>query len=72
MSAIKTEMNTERMIDKRQAKDILGLSLPTINRLVSQRKIPFYKLGLGEKSAVRFKPSDLRKWLEAFRVDAET
>ncbi len=44
--------------------DMTGLSVSHIYRLTSKQEIPHYKIN----SAVRFRRSDIEKWLEQKRV----
>lgn len=59
------------LVDKAEAARLLGVSPRTIEAWVARQSIPFVKLGEGKRSALRFRPSDLRAWIEARVVGAE-
>ncbi len=50
------------------AARLVGLSENTLRRYVSQRKVPFFKVG----SLVFFDPERLRLWIEEKRVEPIT
>jgi excisionase family DNA binding protein len=61
---------SENLIEKqfltpKELKDILGISLPTVYRLIDSRKIPYYKIG----NSLRFFRDDIIKYLESNRID---
>jgi excisionase family DNA binding protein len=56
----------EDLISIRQASAMLGLSRSTVRDWVWRRKIPHVRVG----GAVRFRPSDLRAFIEAGAVPA--
>ena len=49
-----------KLLSIEEAAELLGLGKPTVYRLTSQRKIPFYKVG----SRVLFDADRLTAWLE--------
>lgn len=49
----------ERLITKREAANILGVSTRTIENYVYERKIPFLRIG----GLTKFRESDLERWL---------
>jgi excisionase family DNA binding protein len=51
-----------------ELKEILGLSVPTIYRLINSRKIPAFKIG----NSLRFLREDVIAYLEAQRIDQLT
>lgn len=59
------------LVDKGEAARLLGVSPRTIEAWAAAKKIPFVRLGEGKRSPVRFRPSDLRAWIEARVVEAE-
>lgn len=42
-------MNNKRLIDKEQLSEYLDLSIYTINAWVSEKKIPYVKMGISVK-----------------------
>lgn len=50
-----------RFFNKRQLSDYIGISINTVSAWVSQKRIPFVKLG-GWK--VMFDKNDIDKWIE--------
>ena len=59
--------NTKALLNKRQVADLLGVSIWAIDSWVSQRKIPFIKLG----RCVRFDLSEIEPWLARQKVSPE-
>lgn len=51
-----------------QSAIYLSISKPTLYRLVSQRKIKFYKIG----GSLKFKRKDLEQYIEGCSVEAMT
>lgn len=54
------------LIDYKEAADFIGLAEFTLRRYVSEKKIPYYKIG----SRVFFKPEELEAWINSRRVEA--
>lgn len=60
----------ENIIDKKflspkELKEILGISLPTIYRLIDTRKLPAFKIG----NSLRFLREDILEYLKYSRID---
>ena len=53
------------LLNVREAAERLRLSVGTLYRLTSQKRITFYKVG----QRVLFDPADLETWVQARRVD---
>jgi excisionase family DNA binding protein len=51
----------ESLLDARAVAEVLGVRRATIYTWVSQRKVPFQKVG----GALRFSPEALKYWLAA-------
>jgi len=49
----------EELIDPEAAAKVLGIKTITVYKWVTERKIPFLKVG----GALRFRPSALQDWL---------
>lgn len=58
----------KQFISPKELKDILGVSLPTIYRLIDSRKIPAFKVG----NSLRFLCKDVIDYLESNRIDLLT
>jgi excisionase family DNA binding protein len=50
----------EKLLRPEELSEMLGIQLSTIYNWTHYKKIPFVKVG----GCVRFKPSDIEKWLE--------
>ncbi len=57
----------EGLWDVHQAADFLGWGVNTLYIAARKGKVPHYRLG----SSVRFRRSDLERWLEALRQGPE-
>lgn len=60
----------ENIIDKKflspkELKEILGISLPTVYRLIDNRKLPAFKIG----NSLRFLREDVLDYLKFNRID---
>lgn len=63
----------ENIIEKpflspKELKDIFGLSLPTVYRLIDSRKLPAFKIG----NSLRFLREDVIAYLKSQRIDQIT
>jgi len=58
------DRSSERLLNVREASAALGLSPWTIRAWISQRRIPYLKLG----KAVRIDPLELAKYLNRCKV----
>ncbi|MBN2795310.1 MAG: helix-turn-helix domain-containing protein [Clostridia bacterium] len=58
---------SNRLFNIGEASSFLQISKPTLYRLTSQKKIPFYKIG----GNVRFSEAHLLAWLEKHAVMPE-
>lgn len=57
---------TNNLITPEELASILRMSKPSVYRLIEQRKIPFYKIS----GSLRFKLSDIEKYINSSRIDA--
>ena len=57
----------EALLDTAEAAELLGTTERHIRYLVTKRRIPFVKIG---GRSLRFKPEDLREWIDDNRVEA--
>jgi len=58
---------TERLLTAREAAEILGVATGTLLDWWEAGRIPGFKLGGGKAAPVRFRPSELKAWLEGCR-----
>lgn len=58
----------KKFLSPKELKDILGISLPTVYRLIDERKIPAFKIG----NSLRFLKDDVIAYLESKRIDQIT
>lgn len=59
---------TEPFLTPKELQVILGVSLPTIYRLIDKRKLPAFKIG----NSIRFIKKDVLAYLESMRIDQLT
>jgi excisionase family DNA binding protein len=53
-------INTRSLLTIQQAAQVTGIAVPTLYKWVSQRKIPYIKMG----RLVKFDPSKLDEWIK--------
>ena len=58
------------VISKKILSLVLGVSVATINRLISTATIPYFKVSNRPNSAVRFEVSDVLDYIEKQRIIA--
>ena len=63
--SIPENLINKKFLSPKELKDILGISLPTIYRLIDRRKIPAFKIG----NSLRFLREDVIAYLESNRID---
>jgi len=56
-----------KLLSVEEAMELLQISKPTMYRLTSKKKIPFYKIG----GIVRFNEAHLMEWLESKGIKPE-
>ena len=54
----------ERLLNIKEASEVLNLSIKTIYTYISARKIPVVKIN----SSVRFRESDLEQWVDGHYI----
>jgi excisionase family DNA binding protein len=65
-SGLSNPRSLSRFLDKRELAQYLGISLYTVDAWVSQKRIPFVKIG-GRK--VVFDRNEIEKWIDEQRVE---
>ena len=58
------EQGTKAMFNPDELGQFLGISKATVYRLISNRKMPFYKVGGG----LRFRREDIEEYLKTVRI----
>ena len=66
--SIPENLITKSFLSPKELKDILGISLPTVYRLIDERKLPAFKIG----NSLRFLREDVIAYLESNRIDQLT
>ena len=61
-----TSAPRQNLIDIGEAAELLGVTPRFIRRLIHERRIPHHKIG----KFIRFRPSDLERWIAERAVDA--
>jgi len=56
----------QKFVNLKELASLLGISEPTVRRLVDGRAIPFYKFG----GCLRFNQNDVRQYIEKNRIDS--
>jgi excisionase family DNA binding protein len=51
------------IFDKKDLASYLKVSGSTINKLVSNKQIPYFKIQAGQSGGVRFQKKDVDKWI---------
>ena len=49
--------------------EITGLSKYTIYKKTSNKEMPFYKSTMGKRSVLRFRRSEIEKWVLKYRIE---
>ncbi|RPI19226.1 MAG: DNA-binding protein [Ignavibacteriae bacterium] len=63
--SIPKEVLEKPFLSPKELKEVLGISLPTVYRLIDTRKIPAYKIG----NSLRFCRDDVIAYLASHRID---
>lgn len=58
----------EEILTGQEARELLKISRSTLWKLTKENEIPAYRVGTGRTSNLRYKRSELLKWLETNRV----
>lgn len=66
--SIPENLITKPFLSPKELKDVLGISLPTVYRLIDERKLPAFKIG----NSLRFLREDVIAYLESHRIDQLT
>ena len=63
--SIPENLLSKPFISPKELKEVLGISLPTIYRLIDSRKLAAFKIG----NSLRFLREDVLAYLESHRID---
>jgi excisionase family DNA binding protein len=66
--SIQDNLIKKPFLSPKELKDVLGISIPTIYRLIEKRKLPVYKVS----NSLRFYKEDILAYLEKNRIDQIT
>lgn len=67
--AAKQIANFEGMVDIKYLTDKLNLSKDYIDDAIKKQKFPVYKLGPGKGAPVRFRLSEVERWLKERKLN---
>lgn len=59
----------EELLNKKEVLNILGISMNTLNLMLKNNVLPYYKLGDGQTAGVRFKKKDIEKFIKQRKVN---
>lgn len=59
----KRDDSSDTVFNKKTLATYLHVSEGTINRMVSQKQIPHFKIQAGQSGGVRFRQRDIDKWI---------
>ena len=60
--------NNDEILTSREARELLKIGRTKLWELTRQCKIPAYRVGNGRTSDLRYKRSELMRWLDENRV----
>jgi len=66
--SIPENLISKPFLSPKELKDVLGISLPTVYRLIDSRKLPAFKIG----NSLRFLKEDVIAYLKTHRIDQIT
>ena len=69
-SQIKSSRARGALLDIHQAAEYLGVTERWLRRQLSEKRIPYLKLGPGRSSPLRFDTGDLEAWLIEHRHES--
>lgn len=58
----------DEILTSREARELLKIGRTKLWELTRQNVIPAYRVGQGEKSALRYKRAELLAWLDQNRI----
>jgi len=56
--------SADKVFDKKGLAEYLNVSMSTINKLVSNKQVPHFKINHGSSGGVRFYKRDIDKWIQ--------
>jgi len=69
---MEVNVNGDEILTSREARMLLKIGRTKLWELTRSGKIPAYRVGEGRTSDLRYKRSELMRWLEANLVNAAT
>lgn len=64
-NSILENLITKKFLTTKELKELLGISLATVYRLIDSRRIPVHKIG----NSIRFSRNDIINYLKSNRID---
>ena len=65
----KDGLHENQIIGIDEVCEITGLSKYTIYKKTSNKEMPFYKSTMGKRSVLRFRRSEIEKWVLKYRIE---
>ncbi len=62
------EKTNDEILTSREVQELLKIGRTKLWELTSQNVIPAYRMGSGNRSALRYKRSELLAWLDQNRI----
>ena len=56
------------VFNKKSLSEYLNVSESTINKLVSNKQIPYFKIQQGQSGGVRFSKKDIDRWIQRHTI----
>ena len=71
--ALQTQLLPFRLLSKKEAARLLGITVRTLDRLILLKKIPIVRMptGVGMGTRVKFDTRDIEKWLREASIEVE-
>jgi excisionase family DNA binding protein len=66
----RADREVPEILTSQEAREFLRIGRTKLWELTKQGEIPAYRIGSGRASSLRYKKSDLIRWLESNRVEA--
>jgi len=64
------ELDKDEILTSREAQRLLKIGRTKLRALTKDGRLPAYRIGEGKTSALRYKKTELIRWLDANRISA--
>lgn len=64
------QSDNDEILTGQEARELLKISRSTLWKLTREKQVPAYRVGNGRTSNLRYKKSELLRWLNSNRVNA--